>query len=178
MQNRFKQIRKYFGLSQAEFAQKINKSPGLISCVELGRNGVSEDTINDICSVFGVDKNWLSTGEGEMFPPGSERNKADKDGIGDRVRKVRKEAGLTQKEFCKKIGYSVSQVNFVESHRSIPTNEFLRCVASALGVSFDWLLTGEGEQKAEDAVVDDKLIEWLKKNPEVVRRLRIESGLE
>ena len=54
----------------------------------------------------------------------------------------------------------------------------LRCVASALGVSFDWLLTGEGEQKAEEAVVDDKLIEWLKKNPEVVRRLRIESGLE
>ena len=66
----------------------------------------------------------------------------------------------------------------LKSHRSIPTNEFLRCVASALGVSFDWLLTGEGEQKAEDAVVDDKLIEWLKKNPEVVRRLRIESGLE
>lgn len=34
------------------------------------------------------------------------------------------------------------------------------------------LLTGEGE-----AVVDEELIEWLRRNPDEVRRLRIKSGL-
>ena len=177
MKNRIKQIRKYFGLSQAEFAQKINKSPSLISCVELGRNRFSEATIKDICSVFGVDKNWLTIGEGEMFPPGSERNMVDKDGIGDRIRKVRKDAGLTQKAFSKAIGYSVSQMNFVESHRTIPTNEFLKVVSVKMGISYNWLLTGEGEKKLEVEPVDEELIKWLNAHTDVLNELRIRAGL-
>ncbi len=32
--------------------------------------------------------------------------------------------------------------------------------------------------KHNEAVVDDKLIEWLRRNPDVVRRLRIEGDLD
>ena len=42
----------------------------------------------------------------------------------------------------------------------------------------NWLLTGEGEEMSDEAVVDDKLIEWLSRNPDVVRRLRIEGNLD
>ncbi len=46
-------------------------------------------------------------------------------------------------------------------------------------VSYEWLLTGEGKiEKFEKAVVDDKLIEWLKNHPEIVKELRIRGGLD
>jgi len=68
MQERFKKIRQHFGLSQAQFAQKIKKSPGFISNVETGRSDVSEVTIQTICSMFGIDEEWL------MSPPAKTDN--------------------------------------------------------------------------------------------------------
>lgn len=54
LQVRIKQIREHFGLSQAHFAQRINKSPGFISLVETGRSNVSDKTIETICSEFPI----------------------------------------------------------------------------------------------------------------------------
>ena len=39
-------------------------------------------------------------------------------------------------------------------------------------------MTGVGNIEAEEAAVDEKIIEWLKKNPDVVKELRIRSGLD
>ena len=63
---RVKIIRKHFGLSQAQFAQKINRSPGFISDIETGKSRVSEQTIKAICLFSGVNKEWLVSGAGEM----------------------------------------------------------------------------------------------------------------
>lgn len=41
-----------------------------------------------------------------------------------------------------------------------------------------WLKTGEGEMSAGTPEVDDRLLEWLKKNPDVIRELRIRGGLD
>lgn len=43
----------------------------------------------------------------------------------------------------------------------IPPNEQLMHVADAFGVCYEWLLTGKGSMEAEEAVMDEKLIEWL-----------------
>ena len=42
-------------------------------------------------------------------------------------------------------------------------------------VSYLWLRTGEAEERDP---VDDRLIEWLRRNPEVARELRIRGGLD
>ena len=47
---RVKIIRKHFGLSQAQFAQKINRSPGYLSNLEKGNSGISEETAKIICT--------------------------------------------------------------------------------------------------------------------------------
>jgi hypothetical protein len=39
-------------------------------------------------------------------------------------------------------------------------------------------MTGAGDIEAEETVVDEKLIKWLKKNTEVVKELRIRGGLD
>lgn len=178
MKDRVKQIREYFGLSQAQFARKIDRTSGFIANVETGRVKMSDDTVDVVSRIFGVDRDWLVFGTGEMFSSGKETVHIDREGACNRVKMIRKHAGLTQENFALSIGYSRMLIHFIEVKESMPTNEFLSKVSSVYEVSYNWLLTGEGEQKAGEAVVDDKLIEWLKKNPEVVRRLRIESGLE
>ena len=79
LQDRIKQIREHFGLSQAHFAQRINKSPGFISLVETGRSNVSDETIETICSPYE---------KGVYFPA---EESAEKISVGaERIRRLRK----------------------------------------------------------------------------------------
>ena len=176
--DRFAKVRKYFGLSQAQFAQRINKSPGFISNVEKGRSEVSEKTIIAVCSTFEINKNWLVTGEGDMFAKGQSISKVDKETVGLRLKQIRKQEGLTQQKFADAIGYSKRQVYCVETNKVTPSNDFLRKIATCFNVNYDWLLTGVGDIEIKEAIVDEKLIEWLKKNPDIVKELRIRSGLD
>ena len=79
---RVKIIRKHFGLSQAQFAQKVNRSPGYLSNLEKGNSGISEETAKIICTAFGVNEEWLLSGEGEIGCGDA----ADKAGIGKRIK--------------------------------------------------------------------------------------------
>lgn len=178
--DRFKIIRQHFCLSQAQFAQIINKSPGFIANVETGRSEVTDNTVCTVCSVFGINKSWLTDGTGEMFAEGHSVAEADKETVGPRIKRVRKEHKLTQEQFGKTVGYSKVHIHYIEAGKVTPSNELLKHVADAFNVSYAWLLTGEGaiEGKADQAVVDDKLIEWLKNHPEVVKELRIRGGLD
>lgn len=161
MKDRIKHIRHFFGLSQTQFSRMINKSAGFISTVETGRVGLSDRTIDDICRLFGVDRVWLKTGEGEMFPPGSEKIKTNKDDAYCRIRKVRKDNKLTQEQFAEKIGYSTVLVHMIESKKKTPSNDFLSKISSVFGISYNWLLTGEGEEKEKIKPVDEELIGGL-----------------
>ncbi len=178
MKERIKQLRKHFGLSQAEFAQRINKSPGLISVVEGGKCNISDNTLREICDSFGVRKEWLVNGKGNMFQRGKEKNVVDREGIGLRVREVRKDMGMTQDQFATFVGCSIMQIHFVEVSKVIPTNGFLRKLATTCKVRYEWLTTGKGKKAVSgEELVDDRLIEWLKAHPEVVEELRGRSGL-
>ena len=68
MNTRIKELRKTLGLSQSEFAIKIGIGQTGISSIERGNSIVTDRTINQIVSTFGVDEHWLRTGEGEPFP--------------------------------------------------------------------------------------------------------------
>ena len=136
MGERVKIIRKHFGLSQAQFAQKVNRSPGFISNVETGRSDISEETINVIVEVYGVNKEWLLTGEGDMGCGDA----ADKAGCGKRVEEVRMENHLTQKEFADKIGYTTNQVDYVE----VATANFGAPASNA-----PWVLVSAGSSDQE-----------------------------
>jgi len=61
------EIRKYYGLNQEQFAEKLKLSRSFINQIEVGKRNVSDRTITDICREFHVSETWLRTGEGEMF---------------------------------------------------------------------------------------------------------------
>ena len=67
MNQRFKELRKVIGLTQEEFAERINLSRSYINLIEMGKKIPAERTIKDICRTFKVNYTWLVHGSGEMF---------------------------------------------------------------------------------------------------------------
>ncbi len=67
MGQRIKQIRKYFNLKQVDFGEKIGVKGNTIAAYETGAREPSESVIMAICREFNVSREWLETGEGEMF---------------------------------------------------------------------------------------------------------------
>ena len=63
-------------------------------------------------------------------------------GVGDRVRKRRRELGLSQRELASK-GVSYAYISRIENGERNPSVSVLRKLAPKLGVSVDWLETGK-----------------------------------
>lgn len=75
MNERIKEIRKHFGLTQQEFADRLQIKRGAIANYEIGRNVPIDAVISLICREFNINENWLRTGNGEMkqeLPPEDE----------------------------------------------------------------------------------------------------------
>lgn len=67
MKDRIARVRKLLGLSQRQFGERIGVQRGTVTNYELGRNIPTETVRQMICREFGVRREWLETGEGEMF---------------------------------------------------------------------------------------------------------------
>ena len=64
--NRIRQIRKLNNLSMDSFGKRIGLTRPAISRIESGINNPSAQTVMFICKEFGLNEEWLRTGEGEM----------------------------------------------------------------------------------------------------------------
>jgi len=67
MNDRIRRLRKALGLNQGEFAERLAMQSSALSMIEIGENALTEKNIRLICMTFNVNKEWLRTGEGEMF---------------------------------------------------------------------------------------------------------------
>ena len=67
MQERLKVLRKALHLSQTEFGSKLGVSIGVIRNLEYGLTTPSASQLDLIANVYGVNREWLETGEGEMM---------------------------------------------------------------------------------------------------------------
>lgn len=67
MRKRIGQLRKSLGLTQKQFGEKIGVQRGTVTNYELGRNIPTETVRLMISKIYGVRREWLETGEGEMF---------------------------------------------------------------------------------------------------------------
>lgn len=66
---RIKEIRKSAGLTLDKFGERVGLKKSSLSQVESGVNAVSGSLRKAVCREFGVNEEWLRTGEGEMFVP-------------------------------------------------------------------------------------------------------------
>jgi transcriptional regulator with XRE-family HTH domain len=66
-ENKIKELRKYFGLTQTKFGKSIGKSLTTIQYWESGKSVPDDSTIQLICMKYNVNEQWLRTGQGQMF---------------------------------------------------------------------------------------------------------------
>lgn len=71
MNERIKEIRASEGLTQAQFAEKLNLSRNYVAMIEIGQREPGDRTIADICRVFGIREEWLRDGLEPMRSPKS-----------------------------------------------------------------------------------------------------------
>lgn len=79
--------------------------------------------------------------------------------LGARIKKIRKEKGLSMEEFGKLLNASKGNVSMWESGKVTPNNLRLKTIADLAGISVDELLGIERYDKQEiiDAIHDDKM---------------------
>lgn len=64
--DRVKVIRKFFKLNQTDFAKRIGIKQSALSSIESKQSTVTERNIKAICDEYGINEQWLRTGEGQM----------------------------------------------------------------------------------------------------------------
>ena len=65
----------------------------------------------------------------------------------NRIRDIRKSAGLSQTDFGKKVGVSISAVQKWESGENIVSDAVIKLICREFAVNETWLRTGEGEMR-------------------------------
>lgn len=66
---RFRQLREVKGLSQEDFASGAHRTRSEIKNIEYGKTMPKEEVILSVCASYGVNEEWLRTGDGEMMKP-------------------------------------------------------------------------------------------------------------
>lgn len=74
--------------------------------------------------------------------------------VGERILKLRKEAGLARDALGSKIGVSKTSIKNWEDGENPPKLEHLQALAKFFKVDFDWLATGKGEMQTSNKSPD------------------------
>ncbi|WP_213950990.1 helix-turn-helix domain-containing protein [Tepidanaerobacter syntrophicus] len=65
--------------------------------------------------------------------------------VGERIKYARKLKGLTQNDIYKLTGISSGNLSDIENNKVLPSANALISLKRELGVSIDWILTGEAD---------------------------------
>jgi transcriptional regulator with XRE-family HTH domain len=82
--------------------------------------------------------------------------------LGKRIQELRKKAGLSQTDLAQKINISYTQMSRYEVKNVQPPADVLKKIADVFGVSVDYLISGDSEEKAKATLKDTKLLQLFK----------------
>lgn len=71
--------------------------------------------------------------------------------IGERLRQIREEKGLTQEAFGAPLGYSKNSISSIEKGAANISKRGIYAFGYWYGLSLDWILYGEGSKYSENA---------------------------
>ena len=67
LNERLKHLRQTLNLSQKDFAKNVFISTSYYTLLETGKRNIKDSFLDSICTIYHVNKDWLVTGQGEMF---------------------------------------------------------------------------------------------------------------
>ena len=161
--DRIKTVREHFGMTQEDFGATIGRVGSHVSKLERGLTEPSDELILSICRILDVSYEWMKYGQGKMLKMPVPRT--DYMMLGERIRKVRLEQGLTQAEFASRIGSALGTVSNVELKKNTPSRRWVQRIADEFHVSLQWLLTGiddGGQYIVEEKI--NKMVAYMRNN--------------
>jgi transcriptional regulator with XRE-family HTH domain len=78
--------------------------------------------------------------------------------IGEKIKQIRKDKGLQQKQVAIDVGLDYSNYNKIENGHREPSLEVLQKLSTILGTSIDELVNAEDTKKPSVVTVEDKTI--------------------
>ena len=93
--------------------------------------------------------------------------------LGNILKKLRKEKGITQEELGKILGVTTSMVGMYETNARKPSYEVLLKMADYFGVSTDYLLGKSSDQKEGEMETEIQLIQRAHKKMDAKQRKKM-----
>lgn len=94
----------------------------------------------------------------------------------ERIKEIRRSAGLSQAKFAKAVDSSPAMICYVERGERVFADAVLEKIARRFGVNYGWLKTGEGEMAvSKRQVLLDKVLALS--DPEIEQVLNFLSDL-
>lgn len=166
---RIRDLRKRMNISAESFGRRCNISANQLFLIEDGKSPVTEALVSRILNEFGSSNSdmllsWLSGETDDLnirgVPLGNQEERAV-----ERLRQVFEKSGLSQREFCKRLGVSSSNLTYIFAGKQKFTENFARKIESEFKVGADWLLYGD--ETAKNYPLTDYVIYYLKSNEEL-----------
>ncbi len=82
--------------------------------------------------------------------------------LGDRLKQLRLQKGLSKSDLAKEIGVHYSQIGRYEDKGARPSADILAKLANVLEVSSDYLMNGTSDDLAESSLTDKELLNQFK----------------
>lgn len=154
---RLRKERERAGLSQTRLARLCNLSGTMISCLERGGSAGSDKAVASVARALGVRPEWLRSGAGkrELDCTGElpSLQPAAPQPFPERIKQLRKEAGLSQKQLANLVGVSTAAVSCWETGvRGIPAGDNLVRLSQALGLDPAEVVKIDGKNAVQSEV--------------------------
>ncbi|WP_373102824.1 helix-turn-helix domain-containing protein [Blautia obeum] len=95
--------------------------------------------------------------------------------FGDKLKDLRQQAGLTQKQLADQLGVTKSVVSFYERSERTPSPDVLRKLAAVFHVSTDFLLDIDRVKRIDISGLDDNDIQLVSMLVDTLRKKNIKK---
>lgn len=82
--------------------------------------------------------------------------------IGERIKAIRSDTGLSLEKFGNRIGITRSSLSLIEKGTNNPSDRTLKLICNEFHVNYEWLTQEQGERYIVEGTVLDKLVEEYK----------------
>lgn len=140
-EKRIKALRERIGYSQLEVAKKLGVNRSLIALWENGFANISLKQLIKLASIYQVPVDYLLgiINEIDTFPY-SYIQEMDLKRIGEKIKEIRKEHGLTQERFAQRIDTKRSSISYYEIGKMMISTADLKQICETFGVSADYIV--------------------------------------
>jgi transcriptional regulator with XRE-family HTH domain len=94
----------------------------------------------------------------------------------DRIKEARKQLGINQGEFAKRVGLSQNALSMVEVGKNKLTEKNIKIICTTFAINEKWLRTGDGEMFCSPSPHEKELLELFRCLPQDLQELLLDMA--